>query len=76
MSSVQDLVPGQKEQAVLDLVRRSTPQGDPQAVLDVIDNYAWSKCPSLMNIGDVKGTILDSVIEQHQPTVCTCISCS
>lgn len=54
---------------MLDMVRKTTAQGDSQAVLDAIDNFAWSKQGFLMNIGDVKGAILDSVIVQHQPRV-------
>ena len=62
---------GKKEQAVLDMVKQTTPPGDPQAVLDAIDNFAWSRQGFLMNIGDVKGAILDSVIDQYHPTVST-----
>lgn len=66
---MQAAVPGRKEQAVLDLVKQTTPAGNPQAVLDAIDNFAWSKQEFLMNIGDVKGVIVDSVIDQYQPMV-------
>lgn len=62
-------MPGQKEQAVLDMVKQTTPSGNPQAVLDAMDKFAWSKQGFLMNIGDVKGVILDSVIDQYQPVV-------
>lgn len=60
---------GQKEQQVLDLVLKSTPSGNPQAILDAIDNYAWTS-GFLMNIGDRKGAIMDEALHRYQPKVC------
>ncbi|DBA84135.1 TPA: hypothetical protein ACH3X1_006611 [Trebouxia sp. C0004] len=59
---------GQKEQNVLDMVLRTTPPGNPEAVLDAIDNYGWN-CDFLMNIGDRKGAILDQALQKRQPQV-------
>lgn len=59
---------GQKEQEVLDMVLRTVPAGNPQAVLDAIDHYGWTTS-FLMNIGDRKGAIVDTVVEKHQPKV-------
>jgi len=56
------------EHAVLQLVRRKTKPNNPQAVLDVIDQFAWNT-QWLMNIGDHKGAILDAAIQQYQPKV-------
>lgn len=65
---------------MLEMVKQTTPKGNPQAVLDAIDsigwndNLPWSDKEFLMNIGDVKGAILDSVIDQYQPHVGTHLS--
>ena len=53
---------------MLEMVLRTTPAGNPQAVLDAIDHYAWNR-GFLMNIGDRKGAIVDNVIEHHHPKV-------
>ena len=60
---------GQKEQKVLDMVLKTAPPGDSQAVIDVIDNYAWST-GFLMNIGDRKGAIMEAALHRCQPKVC------
>jgi catechol O-methyltransferase len=43
--------------------------GDPESVLKAVDDYAWSLDEShyVMNIGDTKGKILDSVVSEKQP---------
>ena len=51
---------------MLELVLRTAPPGNPDAVLNAIDDYGW-KTGFLMNIGDRKGAILDRVIEKYQP---------
>jgi len=61
---------GQEEQNVLDMVLRTTPPGNPEAVLDAIDNYGWNS-DFLMNIGDRKGAILDKAVQKRQPQVST-----
>lgn len=61
---------GQKELNVLDMVLRTTPPGNPEAVLDAIDNYGWNS-DFLMNIGDRKGAILDKALQKRQPQVST-----
>lgn len=57
-----------KEEKLLMTVTEKATQGDPQSVLDVIDNFAWNG-PFLMNVGDVKGKILDDAIRARQPKV-------
>lgn len=59
---------GQKEQEVLDMVVRTVPAGNPQAVLDAIDNYGWN-VGFLMNIGDRKGAFIDSALDKYRPQV-------
>ena len=44
----------------------TAPEGDVQAALDAIDDFA-SKDSFLMNIGDVKGVLLDDVVERVRP---------
>ena len=36
------------------------------AVIDTIDQYCW-KFESMMNVGDVKGKILDEIIKEYKP---------
>ena len=50
------------------MVLCTVPAGNPQAVLDAIDHHAWTTS-FLMNIGDRKGAIVDTVVEKHQPKV-------
>ena len=61
-------VQGQLEQQVLDHVKKSAPQGDSQALLDAIDSFVSDK-GMLINIGENKGKLVESVIHQHQPMV-------
>lgn len=53
---------------VLEMVLKTTPSGHPQAVLDAIDNYAWTS-GFLMNIGDRKGAIMEEALHRCQPRV-------
>jgi len=55
---------------VLDMVLRTTPPGNPEAVLDAVDKYGWNS-EFLMNIGDRKGAILDKALQKCQPQVST-----
>ncbi|CAI7792202.1 unnamed protein product [Closterium sp. NIES-53] len=56
-----------QEARLLEHVTRSTPANDPQAVINAIDSYAWS-CPEFfMNVGDVKGAILDDAVRRANP---------
>lgn len=63
-------VPGgpTKEEVLLEHVKKTAPAGDAQAVLNAIDKYAWSGS-WYMNIGDVKGKILDAAVDKADPTV-------
>jgi catechol O-methyltransferase len=62
---------GETDDAVKDQlvqhVRAEAPEGDVQAALDVIDDFG-SKTSFLMNIGDVKGVLLDEVVGRVKPT--------
>ena len=60
---------GRTEQQVLDMVKQTVPKGNPQAVLNAIDRYVQTSNVILMNIGDVKGKIVEQVIAQYQPKV-------
>uniref|UniRef100_A0A7S3RAW3 catechol O-methyltransferase n=1 Tax=Dunaliella tertiolecta TaxID=3047 RepID=A0A7S3RAW3_DUNTE len=56
------LSPGDDREArLLDHVVSTTPAGNPSAVVQAIDDYAWSK-EWFMNVGDQKGKILDEAI--------------
>ena len=47
-------------------VTENAKQGDVQNILDTIDKYGWTK-QWLMNIGDIKGKILDQAIQTRKP---------
>lgn len=57
-----------KEQRILDHVLQHATRGDPQSVLDTIDTYCWQK-EWAMNVGDRKGQIVDSVVQECRPAV-------
>ena len=54
-----------KEDLVTELVKTKAKQ-TPDSVLKVIDDYGWKK-KFLMNIGDVKGEILQKKIQEKKP---------
>lgn len=55
-----------KEQRILDFVQQNAVHGDPQSVIDHIDEYC-SKKEWAMNVGDEKGLILDQVLKETEP---------
>ncbi|CAI5797343.1 catechol O-methyltransferase [Podarcis lilfordi] len=57
-----------KEQRILNSVSYNAVKGDPESVLDCIDNYCSQK-EWAMNVGDEKGVILDKVVEEADPTI-------
>lgn len=57
-----------KEERILNSVSYNAIRGNPQSVLDCIDNYC-SKNEWAMNVGDEKGLILDQMVEEADPTV-------
>ncbi|XP_051693264.1 catechol O-methyltransferase isoform X1 [Oryctolagus cuniculus] len=57
-----------KEQRILHHVRQHAQRGDPQSVLDAIDTYCSQK-EWAMNVGDKKGAIMDSVIQEYRPSL-------
>ncbi|KAL4124396.1 hypothetical protein PRIC2_007994 [Phytophthora ramorum] len=52
----------------LEFVRQHATQGDAQSVVDAMDKFAYEET-WMMNIGDVKGAIVDAEIEQAKPQV-------
>ncbi|EGZ05416.1 hypothetical protein PHYSODRAFT_459136, partial [Phytophthora sojae] len=52
----------------LEYVRQHATQGDAQSVVDAMDEFAYTKT-WMMNIGDVKGAIVDAEIEKAKPQV-------
>ncbi|KAE8634782.1 hypothetical protein XENTR_v10002436 [Xenopus tropicalis] len=57
---------GLKEQRMLDFVVENAVRGDPQSVVDTIDNFCRNK-EWAMNVGDEKGLILDEVVKETDP---------
>ncbi|XP_053327179.1 catechol O-methyltransferase-like isoform X1 [Spea bombifrons] len=57
-----------KEQRILDFVLQNAVRGDPQNVVDTIDEYCTHK-EWAMNVGDEKGLILDKVVIEAEPSV-------
>lgn len=47
-------------------VMENAKRGDIQNIIDTIDKYGWTK-QWLMNIGDIKGKILDQAIQTRKP---------
>lgn len=47
-------------------VTENAKQGDIQNIIDTIDKYGWTK-QWLMNIGDIKGKILDQAVQTRKP---------
>ncbi|XP_044131508.1 catechol O-methyltransferase-like isoform X2 [Bufo gargarizans] len=58
-----------KEQRVLQYVLENATRGDPQSVIDNIDQYCHKK-EWAMNVGDQKGLILDNIVKETNPNVC------
>jgi len=46
-------------------VLKTAKKGDPESVLAVIDAFGWKEW--MMNVGDVKGLILDKAIKERKP---------
>lgn len=57
-----------KEQRILRHVRQHAKPGDPQSVLEAIDTYCSQK-EWAMNVGDVKGQIMDAVVREYRPSL-------
>lgn len=57
-----------KEHRILDHVLKTAVRGDPQSVLDSIDQYCREK-EWAMNVGDEKGLILDQILKETDPSV-------
>lgn len=59
---------GTPEQRLLDHVKKNAKKNDPQSVLDTIDDYCW-KNQWMMNVGNIKGQILDKAVKDANPKV-------
>ncbi|XP_066286188.1 catechol O-methyltransferase-like isoform X1 [Branchiostoma lanceolatum] len=55
-----------KEQRVLQYVQQNASRGDPDSVLAAVDKFGW-ETEWAMNVGDVKGAILDRFVEETAP---------
>ena len=55
-----------KVDIVRDLVLKNNIKNNPQAILDIIDDFGWNRA-FLMNIGDEKGVILEEEIKRKNP---------
>lgn len=55
------------EEALLQHVKLTAPAGDPDKVLSTIDEYCWTSKSFFMNVGDVKGKIVDEAILAKNP---------
>lgn len=59
---------GTPEQRLLDHVKKTAKKNDPQSVLDTIDDFCW-KNQWMMNVGNIKGQILDKAVNEANPKV-------
>ncbi|XP_051006628.1 catechol O-methyltransferase [Acomys russatus] len=57
-----------KEQRILRHVQQHAKPGDPEGVLEAIDSYCSQK-EWAMNVGNVKGQIVDAVIREYSPSL-------
>ncbi|CAH1268267.1 COMT [Branchiostoma lanceolatum] len=55
-----------KEQRVLQYVQQNASRGDPDSVLAAVDKFGW-ETEWAMNLGDVKGAILDRFVKETAP---------
>ncbi|KMS94527.1 hypothetical protein BVRB_020520, partial [Beta vulgaris subsp. vulgaris] len=56
-----------KEQECLNYVQAHAKKGDPESVLNAIDEFCSKNW--MMNVGDVKGQIVEKQIQKHKPKV-------
>ena len=54
---------------MLDMIKRDVPQGNVQAVLDAMDAFVRAGKGMLINIGDAKSGLVESVIAECKPMV-------
>ena len=69
-ADVEKLRAPRQENYELDLlkhVKEVAPAGNPVAAIAAIDKYAWTGGIFFMNVGDVKGLILDKALQQANP---------
>lgn len=60
---------GTPEERLLRHVLSNAEKGNPSSVLATIDAWCWSK-QWMMNVGDVKGVIVDEQVAKSKPMVC------
>uniref|UniRef100_UPI00398E3EBF catechol O-methyltransferase A n=1 Tax=Pristiophorus japonicus TaxID=55135 RepID=UPI00398E3EBF len=56
-----------REDRILEFILQNAVKGDVKSVVDKIDKFCWEK-EWAMNVGDVKGAILDKVLEEVNPS--------
>jgi len=59
---------GTTEERLLKHVLENAERGNPKSVIDTIDAWCWST-QWMMNVGDVKGLIVDEQVEKAAPKV-------
>lgn len=59
---------GTPERRLLAYVQANAKKGDPNDILKTIDEWCWSS-QWMMNIGNIKGQILDRAVSEAQPKV-------
>ncbi|XP_072455886.1 catechol O-methyltransferase isoform X2 [Notamacropus eugenii] len=57
-----------KEERILNWVKQNAVVGNAQSVVEAIDKYCYEK-EWAMNVGDVKGLIMDKIIEETKPKI-------
>mmetsp|Transcript_27279 Transcript_27279/g.76162 ORF Transcript_27279/g.76162 Transcript_27279/m.76162 type:complete len:288 (+) Transcript_27279:142-1005(+) len=58
-----------REYQLFEYVTKNAERGRPDEVIAAIDKYCWEEGEFLMNVGDVKGQVLDEVVRKVQPSV-------
>jgi hypothetical protein len=61
-------VSGTKEERLLKYVQENAERGNAKSVIDTIDQWCWTT-QWMMNVGNVKGLILDTEVEKAKPKV-------
>jgi hypothetical protein len=62
------MVYGTPEDRLLKHVLDNATRGDPTSVINTIDSWCWTT-QWMMNVGDVKGVIVDDQVEKASPMV-------
>lgn len=52
----------------LDYIMKNSEEGNPSSIVKAMDHFCWTRGP-MMNVGDVKGAIIDKVLLSVRPKV-------